>query len=85
MRARLSAAVDVQPLKFGTLLVAGETPPLGEVNRQSPDIDPLREVAALTRPYWIDDQTVINRVLNSFWRGDDMGIRWINRFDLAGN
>jgi hypothetical protein len=84
MRARLSAAVDVQPLKFGTLLVAGETPPLGEVNRQAPDIDPLREVARLTRPYWIDDETMFNDILNYFWHGDETTRRWINRLDLAG-
>ena len=81
MRERLSAAIDVHPLKYGTVLVAGETPPLGEVNRQAPDIGPLREVAALTRPYWIDEQTMINDVLNSFWHGDEAAVHWVRRFD----
>lgn len=84
MRERLSPAVDVRPLKYGTMLIAGETPPLGEVNRQAPDIGPLREVAALTRPHWIDEQTMTNDILNSFWHGDERTWRWINRFEPSG-
>lgn len=85
MRERLTQAVDVRRLKHGSMLIAGETPPLGEVNRQAPDVGPLREVAALTRPYWIDNETMTNDILNYFWRGDDTAQRWINRFEQAGH
>lgn len=84
IRERLTPAVAVHRLKHGLLLKAGDNPPLGEVNRQMPDIGPLREVAALTRPHWIEPQTMFNRILNCFWHGDEKTWRWINRFEPSG-
>lgn len=81
MRTKLSDAVMVKPQKYGTMLMAGETPPLGDVNQQAPDLGPLREVARLTRPYWIDDATLSNRILNSFWHEPEDREAWINRFE----
>ena len=81
MRATLSDAVTVKSLKYGTMLMAGETPPLGDVNQQAPDLGPLREVARLTRPCWLDDATLSNDILNSFWHEPEDREAWINRFE----
>lgn len=82
MRNALSDAVTVKPLPHGTMLIAGDDPPLGDVNYRAPDLGPLREVARLTRPLWIDDHTLSNDILNYIWRGDEEArLRWINRFE----
>jgi len=83
MRSRLSEAVAVKSLAHGTLLMAGEMPPLGDVNQQAPDLGPLREVARLTRPYWIDDKTQRNDILNYLWHEPEDCEAWINRFERS--
>lgn len=81
MRNALSEAVTVKPLLHGTMLIAGDDPPLGDVNYRAPDLGPLREVARLTRPLWIDDSVVSNRILNYIWSDEEARLRWINRFE----
>lgn len=83
MRAKLSSVVTIKPLVHGTMLIAGAEPPIGDVNCQAPDLEPLREVARLTRPLWIDDDTVKNNIINYFWFDENQRDRWINRFELT--
>lgn len=78
---RLGETVEVKSLAYGTLLMAGETPPLGDVNQQAPDLGPLREVARLTRPYWLNEEKMKNRVLNYLWHEPEDREAWINRFE----
>lgn len=81
MRSCLSETVTVKSLAHGTLLIAGETPPIGDVNQQAPDLSPLREVARLTRSYWLDDKLLRNDILNYLWYEDEDADAWINRFE----
>ena len=50
IRARLSPAIRLRALASGLAIVAGEVPPIGDVNRGLHDIRWLKEVAALTKP-----------------------------------
>ena len=84
MRRALTSAVDVETLAHGTMLVAGENPPLGDRNQGAPDLEPLREVAKLTQPILLDRNTYRNEFLNYLFDGDEeeeRAERWLNRFD----
>jgi Protein of unknown function (DUF3396) len=81
MRQKLSVAVGVHPLVHGTLLRAGESPPIGDTNARALDLEPLKEVHRLSKPVLIDEKALANNVLNYFWRDPDQRLRWINRFD----
>lgn len=50
IRTQLSAGIRLRPLTSGLAIVAGEVPPIGDVNRGAPDLQLLKEVNALTRP-----------------------------------
>lgn len=80
IRADLSDQVEVRPLAHGCMLVAGEAPPLGDVNQQAPDLGPLREVARLTEPLLLPRIDQSNNILNSFWYEEEDRMRWLDRF-----
>jgi hypothetical protein len=50
IREQLSPEVLIRPLQTGLMLIAGETVPIGDVNRGLQDVRWLKEVAALTKP-----------------------------------
>src|SRR5574343_389503 len=68
-------------LRHGAMLIAGDTPPLGDVNQRAPDIGPLREVARLTRPHWLATDRLKSSILNYMWFDTDAREAWINRFE----
>ncbi|XVJ69658.1 MAG: DUF3396 domain-containing protein [Rhizobacter sp.] len=83
LRQALSEAVDVEPLPHGTMLIAGQTPPLGDRNALALDLGPLREVARLTRPLLLNRKKM-GKVLGYIFEGDDEEERidrWLNRFN----
>lgn len=73
IREKLSPEVIIRPLKTGLLLVAGDTPPVGDVNRGAQDIQWLKEVAALTKP--VRARMEIGFGSDAFRRG------WLDRLD----
>jgi hypothetical protein len=73
IRAKLSAEIAIRPLKTGLMIVAGEHPPIGDVNRGATDVALLKEVAALTKP--VRAQMEIGFGSEEFRHG------WLNRFD----
>ncbi|WP_320200688.1 type VI immunity family protein (plasmid) [Agrobacterium sp. rho-13.3] len=82
MRSVLSDAVEVESLSHGTMLVAGEAPPLGDRNELALDLGPLREVANLTQPLLLNRNRQMNSILNYvFSRDEERAERWLNRFD----
>jgi hypothetical protein len=50
IRSQLSPEIRLRQLASGLAIVAGEVPPIGDVNRGLHDLQWLKEVAALTRP-----------------------------------
>ncbi|WP_457331029.1 type VI immunity family protein [Rhizobacter sp. P5_C2] len=50
IRSQLSSEVRLRSIASGLAIVAGEVPPIGDVNRGPHDLQWLKEVAALTRP-----------------------------------
>lgn len=81
IRAALSAQVDCMPLSHGCLLMAGQEPPLGDINAQAPDIGPLRELARYLQPLLLPRETQFNNILNSLFDDDDDAYRWLDRFE----
>ena len=86
MRKALSEGLEVETLPHGTMLVAGETPPLGDRNALALDLGPLREVAKLTRPVSMEvlDRQELVHILSYIFEGEDEEARierWLNRFD----
>jgi hypothetical protein len=82
MRKALSDVVEVETLPHGTMLVAGEDPPLGDRNELALDLGPLREVARLTQPLLLNRERQMNSILNYlFHRDEERAERWLNRFD----
>jgi len=49
IRERLSPEVRMRSLKHGNMLVAGDTPPIGDVNNGLHDLRLLKEVTAVTK------------------------------------
>ena len=74
VRAALSSDVAVTPLRGGLLLRAGESPAIGDSNRQAADLGPVKEVARLTKPL-----RSTKRVL--FYGSDDFRHHWVDRLD----
>jgi len=82
MREALSADVVVTAIKHGTVLIAGEKPPLGDVNHGAKDLGPLREVHRLTEPLMLDRTRQLNRILNYLFE-EERALRWLDRFDWS--
>jgi hypothetical protein len=74
IRSGVSSAVTVRRIGGGLFLLAGDLPPVGDVNRRAPDLGPVKEVARVTRP-----ARVSKRVL--FYGSEDFRTNWVNRFD----
>ena len=74
LRTVLSSAVEVRRIAGGLLLRAGERPPIGDTNRRALDLDPVREVAQLTRPLRITKQLL-------FYGAEEFNRGWVHRFD----
>ncbi len=72
--AALSPAVTVRRISGGLLLQAGERPPIGDSNGQALDLDPVREVARLTKPL-----RIARKVL--FYGTEEFRNGWVHRFD----
>ena len=86
LRKGLSEAVEVETLPYGTMLIAGQMPPLGDRNALALDLGPLREVAKLTRPVSMEvlDREELVHILSYIFEGEDVETRterWLNRFD----
>ncbi|XVJ69659.1 MAG: DUF3396 domain-containing protein [Rhizobacter sp.] len=84
MRKALSEVVDVETLPHGTMLVAGEAPPLGDRNALALDLGPLREVARLTQPLMLNRKILSDKILEYLFEGNDQEERierWLNRFN----
>jgi hypothetical protein len=68
------------PLEGGVILVAGEEAPVGEVNRKTPDLAPLRYAAKVVRPlrttFWMDIPMPIEYM-------DTETSEWLARLDDA--
>lgn len=75
----LDDQVEQIPVKHGIVLRAGKTPPIGDVNRQAPDIEPLRKVNQLIRPLRIDEW--YSGGMNLFAIDPDDANAWITRLD----
>jgi len=74
IHSAVSPAVTLRQIRGGLLLVAGELPPVGDVNRRALDLGPLKEVARVTKP-----ARVAKRVL--FYGTEAFRHNWVNRFD----
>jgi Type VI immunity for VRR-NUC len=73
IREKVSPRIVVRPLSTGLMLLVGERPPVGDVNRGATDIGPLKEVAALTKG--------VRAKVQVGFGGDSFRTRWLNRFD----
>ena len=73
IRSQLSPRVSVKSLQNGLLLIAGESPPVGDVNRGAQDIEGLKEVAALTKP--------VRAKMEIGFGSDTFRHGWLDRFD----
>ena len=74
IHSAVSPAVTLRRIRGGLLLVAGELPPVGDVNRRALDLGPVKEVARVTKP-----ARVTKRVL--FYGAEAFRHNWVNRFD----
>lgn len=74
IRSGVSSAVTVRRIDGGLFLLAGDLPPVGDVNRRALDLGPVKEVARVTRP-----ARVSRGVL--FYGSEDFRTDWVNRFD----
>jgi hypothetical protein len=75
IREQLSPEVKMQSLTNGTMLIAGDTPPIGDTNGDLQDIRWLKEVAALTKP--VRAKMEIGFGSPTFRR------TWLNRLDIS--
>ena len=73
IRSQLSPEIRLRNLESGLAIIAGDVPPIGDVNRGAQDLQLLKEVAALTRPVRISME--IGFGSESFRRN------WLSRFD----
>ncbi|SHM78264.1 Protein of unknown function [Rhizobacter sp. OV335] len=73
IRSQLSPEIRLQSLASGIAIIAGDVPPIGDVNRGAQDLQLLKEVAALTRPVRISME--IGFGSESFRRN------WLSRLD----
>ncbi|MBK9259438.1 MAG: DUF3396 domain-containing protein [Polyangiaceae bacterium] len=74
VRAAVSDAVTVRRIAGGLMLVAGQLPPVGDVNRHALDLGPVREVARLTRPLRPEKKVL-------FYGTEEFRNGWVHRFD----
>jgi hypothetical protein len=81
IRSALDEQVEGSALTHGCMLVAGSEPPLGDVNQQAQDIEPLRQVAKLTQPILLPREDQANNILNQLYAEEDDRYRWLDRFD----
>ena len=74
LRSRLAAGTSLVELKHGALVVTSEYPPVGDVNRRAPDLQPLRDFAKLVKPL---------RIETDYLGSDDdlFADRWLSRLD----
>jgi hypothetical protein len=77
IREQLSPEVRMQSLTNGTMLIAGDMPPVGDTTGDLNDIRWLKEVAALTKP--VRAKMVIGFGSPAFRR------TWLNRLDTSEN
>jgi len=73
IREQLSPEIIMQPLRYGVLLIAGDTPPVGDVQQGLQDIKWLKEMAAFTK--YVRARMELGFGNSTFRR------TWINRFD----
>ena len=74
----LAPDVGVVEVGTGVILRAGKEPPEGDVNRQAPDIEPLRRVNKFIRPVRIDAWRYGH---NLFFIEPDDAHAWLTRLD----
>ncbi|MCU0636586.1 MAG: DUF3396 domain-containing protein [Gemmatimonadaceae bacterium] len=69
LRAALPSAIRARTIRGGLLLRCAALPPVGDMNRDAADLEPLRAVAAATR-------ALRPQPIRTFYRN------WVNRFDV---
>lgn len=81
IRSAVDQQVEVNELEHGCMLIAGNKPPLGDINKQTLDIEPLRQVAKLTKPVLLPREDQADDILNQLYAEEDDRYRWLDRFD----
>lgn len=77
LNEKLSDTVSKKVIRGGILLRAGDVPPVGDVNRQDKDIEPMAEVNRAIRPIRLDKWFTSN-----LFRVDkDVADEWFSRLD----
>jgi hypothetical protein len=74
LRGQLAAGTSLVEVEHGALVITSERPPLGDVNRRAPDLQPLKDFAKVTKPL---------RVKVDYLGSDDESFagRWLSRLD----
>lgn len=75
----LGLEVGVIDAGTGVILRAGDEPPVGDIDRQAPDIEPMRRVNEFIRPIRIDAWQ--KRSSNLFFIDPDAANAWLTRLD----
>jgi hypothetical protein len=78
VRRKLPASVQVTPFRDGVIAQAGPVPPVGDVNKQDQDIEPLRALHRAIQPVILSEWFHSYNILGV---DRDTASAWLHRFD----